>query len=363
MKNDTGGIRVLIVDDSALSRRMVREMLSGDAHIQDVETAVDPYMAVEKIRRQVPDVIVLDIEMPRMDGLQFLKRIMAQHPLPVVICSSLAAGKGDAVAEKALELGAVDIVPKPKVGGAAGVRHRMVDAVRCAAATDIRQLLARKNAAERMAATADLLLPAPCERVSVHTEPVVAVAASTGGIAAIRTLLESLPADGPAMLIVQHMPSRFTRQFAANLNDAVLPEVKEASDGDPVRRGRILFAPGNQHMVLERAGTSYSVSIREGGLVARHRPSADVLFRSVAGAAGPNSIGILLTGMGVDGATGLLEMRALGAHTIAQDEKTSVVYGMPGAAVKKGAVAESLPIGEIAAAFLKRSRNIAEGLR
>lgn len=336
------GLHILVVDDSALSRRMLCSILEKDAAVASVETAMDPYGAVEKIRRQVPDVILLDVEMPRMDGLKFLKRIMAQHPLPVIICSALTAGRGDAIAEEAMALGAVDIIPKPRMqdeGSLEAVGTRILDAVHGAAASE-------KDPVMRRGAllSADAILPPPSMRVNIKTQPVVGVAASTGGIATLRTLLEGWPADGPPMVIVQHMPARFTRNFAFDLDKSVPCGVKEAEEGDVLRDGQIYLAPGNRHTLVRRMDRSYIIALKDGPFVAHHRPSADVLFRSLAAEAGSNAVGVILTGMGDDGVAGLLEMREAGALTLAQDKESAVVYGMPGEALRRGAAQREVPL-------------------
>ncbi|MDY0162189.1 chemotaxis response regulator protein-glutamate methylesterase [Desulfobotulus sp.] len=344
------GLRVLVVDDSALARRMLCSILEKDPAISRVETATDPYGAVEKIRREVPDVILLDVEMPRMNGLKFLKRIMAQHPLPVVICSALTAGRGDAIAEEALALGAVDIIPKPKAEDAASMDvagARILDAVHAAAAAENNPVLRGGSLA-----SADAILAASTGRMNLRTQPVVAVAASTGGISTLRFLLENWPRQAPAMVIVQHMPARFTRNFAFDLNTSVACEVKEAEEGDMLREGHVYLAPGNRHTLVERRDRTYRIRLKDGPLVSRHRPSADVFFRSVAVAAGPNAIGVILTGMGDDGVTGLWEMRQAGALTLVQDRESSVVYGMPGEALRRGAGMREVPLSRMAEEIL-----------
>jgi len=343
-------IRVLIVDDSAVVRRTLEEVLQGCEGIEVMGTAPDPYVAVERIAEEVPDVIVLDVEMPRMDGLTFLQKIMEQRPIPVIICSSLAERAAETTL-KALEYGAVEIVAKPKVGTEQFLRESrelLSGAVRAAAVAKLR----RPQVVEK-ALTADAVLARGTSGAMVQTtEKVVLLGASTGGTEALRVVLEAMPADAPGIVIVQHMPEKFTTAFAARLDGLCRIEVKEAENGDTVLRGRALLAPGNKHMLLKRSGARYYVEVREGPLVCRHRPSVDVLFRSGARYAGANAVGVLMTGMGNDGAQGLKELKEAGAVTIAQDEATSVVYGMPHEAVKLGAAGRVLPLGAIAGALL-----------
>lgn len=346
-------IKVLIVDDSAVVRQVLADVLSSDPLIEVIGAAADPFVAADRIREQLPDVITLDIEMPRMDGLSFLQQIMAQHPIPVVICSSLAEA-GARSALRALELGAVDIIAKPRFGARQFLddsRLVLCEAVRAAAA--VRQRPAKPTHTVQPKLTADAVLaPGACAMLET-TEKVVVIGASTGGTEALKTLLEALPPDTPGILIVQHMPELFTRAFANRLNELCHITVKEAERGDTVLRGRALIAPGNYHMLLRRSGARYYVEIREGPLVCRHRPSVDVLFRSAARYAGKNAVGVILTGMGDDGARGMLEMKLAGAATIAQDERTSVVFGMPKEAIKLGAIDKILPLDDVAETMLR----------
>ena len=347
-------VKVLIVDDSAVVRQTLSALLSSDPEIEVIATASDPFVAVERLRHQTPDVITLDIEMPRMDGLTFLQKLMAQHPIPVVICSSLA-DDGSESALRALEQGAVDIICKPKVGTKQFLEEARVhicDVVKAAAGAR----LGRRGGAPMVQAklTADAMLAPPSSSAMLQTtEQVVAIGASTGGTEALRVFLEALPADAPGMVIVQHMPEKFTAAFARRLDSLCAVTVKEAEDNDSVVRGRVLVAPGNRHTLLKRSGARYYVEVRDGPLVSRHRPSVDVLFRSVARYAGKNAIGVIMTGMGDDGARGMAEMKQAGAPTIAQDEETCVVYGMPQEAVKHGGVDRVLPLGRIAAEVLR----------
>jgi two-component system chemotaxis response regulator CheB len=358
-------IRVLIVDDSALVRQTLSQILSNDPQIEVVATASDPFVAAERISEQVPDVITLDIEMPRMDGLTFLKKIMAQHPIPVVICSSLAQ-EGAQSTLQALEYGAVEIIAKPRVGSKQFLEESSVmlcQAVKAAAAARVRRL--SRSHAVQPKLTADAILSRATSAMLETTEKVVVIGASTGGTEALRSVLEVLPPDAPGIVIVQHMPEVFTRAFADRLDGLCRVSVKEAEPNDTVLRGRVLIAPGNHHVLLKRSGARYYVDIKDGPLVCRHRPSVDVLFRSAARYAGPNAIAVIMTGMGDDGAAGMLEMKQAGAVTIAQDEATSVVFGMPNEAIKRGAVDTIRPLPEIAGAILTSAARAAHktGLR
>jgi two-component system, chemotaxis family, protein-glutamate methylesterase/glutaminase len=348
-------IMVLIVDDSSVVRQSLSDVLSSDPEIEVLGTAGDPYIAVEKIARQVPDVITLDIEMPRMDGLTFLQKLMAQHPIPVIIISSLV-GRGSESAWKALEYGAVEIIAKPSLGTKQFLEESKIiicDAVKAAFRAGVHKRVA-PMAVPVPKLNADVMLA----RTSGHamaetTEKIIAVGASTGGTDAIRIFLEALPSDAPGIIIVQHMPEHFTRSFADRLNSLCKMTVKEAETNDSVIRGRVLIAPGSKHMLLQRSGARYFVEVRDGPLVSRHRPSVDVLFRSTARYAGKNAIGIIMTGMGDDGAKGMKEMKEVGAYTIAQDEATSIVFGMPAEAIKRGGVDKILALPLIAGDALK----------
>ncbi|MBF0679955.1 MAG: chemotaxis response regulator protein-glutamate methylesterase [Devosia sp.] len=360
-------IRVLIVDDSASVRTTLSEIIAADPDLEVMATAADPYVAVERIRQEVPDVIFLDIELPRMDGITFLKKIMAQRPIPVVICSSLAQAGSDTLMQ-ALEAGAVDVVAKPRVDTAQFLqesRMRICDAAKAAAHAKLRGL---RKAAPALTVeaklTADAIIPpfSDSRRESVMarmpvTNALVVIGASTGGTEALREVLETLPSDSPPILIVQHMPEKFTGAFARRLNTVCAVEIKEAEDGDIVQPGRVLIAPGNVHMQLVRNGSRYTIKLVEGPHISRHRPSVDILFRSTAQSAGRNAMGMLLTGMGDDGARGLLEMRQMGCHTVAQDEDTSVVFGMPKEAIQRGAAVRVLPLAKMAAEINTFSRN------
>ncbi len=351
-------IRVLIVDDSASVRMTLSEIIASDPDLEVMATAADPYVAVERIRQEVPDVMFLDIELPRMDGLTFLRKIMSQRPIPVVICSSLAEAGSDTLMQ-ALEAGAVDVVTKPRVDTAEFLkesRMRICDAAKAAAHAKFRGI---HKPAPRLTVeaklNADAIIPphsearAASQRTKMPTtEPIICIGASTGGTEALREVLEALPATTPGIIIVQHMPEKFTNAFARRLNGICAMEIKEAEDGDVVLAGRVLIAPGNQHMVLQRAGSRYTVNIVDGPHVSRHRPSVDVMFRSASQAAGKNAMGIILTGMGDDGARGLLEMRQAGSMTVAQDEESSIVFGMPKEAIQRGAAAKVVALSRVA---------------
>jgi two-component system chemotaxis response regulator CheB len=350
-------IRVLVIDDSASVRQTLVRVLQEDPDIEVMGVATDPFMAAKKIQEEIPDVITLDVEMPRMDGITFLRKLMSQRPIPVVMCSSLTEA-GSETLMQALEAGAVDVILKSKIGAADSLADdavRIREAVKSASHARLgntrRQMSTLRPGMEAPAQklTADAMLPPPTGRAMAKTtEMVVCVGASTGGTEALREFLEALPANAPGIVIVQHMPEKFTAAFAKRLNSLCEVEVKEAVNGDPVLRGHVLIAPGDSHMLLERQGARYHVSVKSGPLVSRHRPSVDVLFRSAARAAGSNAMGIIMTGMGDDGAKGMLEMHQAGAYTVAQDEATSVVFGMPKEAIAKGGVDRILPLEQIA---------------
>lgn len=349
-------IQVLIVDDSAVVRNTLAEIINADPRLAVIATAQDPFIAADKMRKQVPDVITLDVEMPRMDGLTFLEKIMTQHPIPVVMCSSLT-DKGSRSALRAMELGAVEIIAKPRLGTRTFLeesRVRICDTLCAAAGARIMRATERCKVEPKLSADAVLAKPSSHAMVST-TEKVVAVGASTGGTEALRVFLQMLPADAPGIVIVQHMPENFTRTFAERLDSLCQVTVKEAENDDTVIRGRALIAPGNRHALLKRSGARYYVEIKDGPLVSRHRPSVDVLFRSTARYAGANAVGVIMTGMGDDGAQGMLEMKEAGAFTIAQDEASCVVFGMPKEAIKKGGVDKVLPLQGIAGLVLRQT--------
>ena len=343
--NMPGPIRVLIVDDSAIVRTIFTNELARDPEIVVVGAAPDPYVARDKIVQLKPDVVLLDIEMPRMDGLTFLRKLMHFHPLPVIIVSSLTP-KGGQVALEAMDAGAVEVLCKP--GSAYSVTDMSV------------ALIDKIKAASRVRMTTGAVRPAAMAqpaRLSMTrtTDRIIAIGASTGGTQAIQEVLTRFPANAPGTVIVQHMPEHFTRSFAERLNSLCDIEVREAKDNDSVTTGLVLIAPGNYHMLLRRSGARYRVEIKPGPLVCRQRPSVDVLFKSTARYAGANAVGALLTGMGADGADGLVEMRKAGAYTIAQDEKSCVVYGMPAEGAKRGGACEIAPLDRVAESLLRHA--------
>ncbi|VTU33230.1 protein-glutamate methylesterase/protein-glutamine glutaminase [Variovorax sp. PBL-E5] len=352
-------IKVMVVDDSAVVRQVVAGLLGAAAGIEVIAAVADPLLAIERLRQQWPDVIVLDVEMPRMDGITFLRRIMQERPTPVVICSTLTE-KGARTTLEALAAGAVAIVTKPRLG----LKQFLVEAsddlvatVRSAAQARVRRITARETAPAVPVArhTADVILaPQPARAMVQTTERVVAIGTSTGGTQALEEILTALPRVSPGLVIVQHMPEKFTAAFAARLDGLCHIAVKEAEHNDRVVPGRALIAPGGRHLVLQRSGAQYRVEVVDGPLVNRHRPSVDVLFRSVAKSAGMNALGVIMTGMGDDGAAGLLEMRNAGARTVAQDEDSCVVYGMPREAIKRGGVERTVALGAMAQEILKQ---------
>ena len=346
-------IKVMIVDDSAVVRQVLAGVLATDAEIDVIGVASDPLFAMEKMERSWPDVLVLDVEMPRMDGITFLKKIMAQRPTPVVICSTLTA-KGAETTFQALAAGAVSIVTKPGSGMKSYLQDAaddLIHAVKAAARANLKCLVASAPAP-----VADSAAPARVSAMARTTDAVVAIGTSTGGTQALEQVLAALPRVCPGIVIVQHMPEKFTEAFAQRLNGLCRIEVAEARNGERVLPGRALIAPGGRHMQLVRSGAQYHVEVVDGPPVSRHRPSVDVLFRSTARFAGANALGVIMTGMGNDGARGMKEMREAGAHTIAQDEASCVVYGMPKEAVKLGAVDTVLPLSEIASAIAALAR-------
>ena len=352
-------IKVLIVDDSALVRQVVAQTLATDPGIEVIGTASDPLFALQKMKSQWPDVLVVDIEMPRMDGITFLKKIMAERPTPVVVCSSLAEAGAQATFE-ALAAGAISIITKPKFGLKSFLEdasNDIVQAVRSAARANMRAVrstaAARSSLTEQPKLTADAMLSPPSNRALERTtDQVVAIGTSTGGTQALEAVLTQLPATCLGIVIVQHMPEKFTAMFAQRLHGLCQIEVREACNGDRVIPGRALIAPGGRHMMLKRSGAQYLVEVVDGPLVNRHKPSVDVLFRSVAKFAGANALGIIMTGMGDDGARGLREMHAAGARTIAQDEASCVVFGMPKEAIKLGGVDQTIGLDQIPAAIV-----------
>lgn len=361
---DGRALHVLVVDDSAVVREVMASVLSQEPGMT-VTAAADPLIAMDKMRRARPDVILLDLELPRMHGLAFLRKLMAEDPLPVVVCSGIAdAGSGAAL--QALDEGAVDIVTKPKLRVREFLHESavlLIDTVRAAAGAHVgpRRAPARRPASAPPAKAAHP--PSPGPLLAVTTDKVVAIGASTGGTEALRGLLEAMPPGAPGIVIVQHMPEGFTAAFAQRLNDICRIEVKEAADGDRIVAGRALIAPGNRHTLVRRSGAQYLVEVTDGPLVSRHRPSVDVLFRSAAQAAGSNAVGVIMTGMGADGAAGLLEMKRAGGSTIAQDEATCVVFGMPKEAIAAGGVDEVVSLPRIPEVILSRAPALAETVR
>lgn len=350
-----GPVRVLLVDDSAVVRQALRDILGADPRFEVVGAVGDPFAAAEKLRRVLPDVIVLDVEMPRMDGLTFLRKLMAQHPIPVVICSSLVADRSETCLA-ALAAGAVDVVAKPQLGmrqfldeSAARIRETVLQAATA-------RVTRHRTEPGEPKLTADAILDPPAGAMLRTTERIVAIGASTGGTEALRLLLQAMPTDCPPIVIVQHMPENFTAAFARRLDGICAVSVSEARDGDRLLRGHALIAPGNRHTLVRRSGAVYSVEVRDGPLVSRHRPSVDVLFRSVARWAGRNAVGVIMTGMGDDGARGMKEMRDAGATTYGQDEASCIVYGMPKEAMAAGAVEQELSLAQLPAAILRAAR-------
>jgi two-component system chemotaxis response regulator CheB len=359
MKKLRTPIKVLVIDDSAVVRQVLQSILDQEPDIRVIAVASDPVFALIKMSREWPDVIVLDIEMPRMDGITFLNRIMTERPTPVVICSSLTE-KGAETTMQALAAGAVEIITKPKLGLKSFLQEssdELVNAVRAAAIANVKNLrnISRFPVPETGKLNADVILSASGNQAMAKTtERIVAIGASTGGTQAIETVLTALPRVSPGIVAVLHMPEKFTALFAERLNSLCEIEVREAKNNDRVIPGLALIAPGGRHLLLKRSGAYYFVEVLTGAPVNRHCPSVDVLFRSVAKYAGKNATGIIMTGMGDDGARGLKEMLDAGAHTVAQDEASSVVFGMPKEAIKLGAVKKTLPLSEIPQAILNK---------
>ncbi len=353
--NSTQKINVLVIDDSATVRQAFTRILASVKWIEHVTVASDPIFAMEKMDREWPDVIILDIEMPRMDGITFLKKLMEEHPTPVIICSSITQ-EGSATAIQAMGLGAVEIISKPYIGVGSFLdesAERILTAIRAASISRPRiQQKAASTVQVKEKITGKLLknLHASDSGYST-TDKIIAVGASTGGTIALETILTNLRPDIPGIIIVQHMPEKFTEAFAKRLNSICEIEVKEAENGDRVLAGRALIAPGNYHMTLARSGGHYHVEVKSGPVINHHRPSVDVLFRSVAKNAGKNALGVILTGMGDDGKAGMIEMKEAGSYNIAQDKESSVVWGMPGEAWNAGCADVLLPLDSIAAAM------------
>jgi two-component system chemotaxis response regulator CheB len=353
-------IKVMIVDDSAVVRQVLVELLGSDPGIEVIAAVADPLFAMQRMKTQWPDVVVLDVEMPRMDGVTFLRKLMHERPTPVVICSTLTESGAPATIE-ALAAGAVTVITKPKIGLKQFLNeasHELTTAIRTAARANIRRLAIRAELSSqpeiKRKHTADVILgPASDRAMTRTTDRVVALGCSTGGTQALQHVLSALPSICPPVVIVQHMPPTFTAAFAKRLDDLCRITVKEAQNNDRVVPGRALIAPGGKHLLIQRSGAQYFVEVREGPPVNRHCPSVDVLFRSTAKAAGPNALGIIMTGMGDDGARGLKEMRNAGAHTIAQDEHSCVVFGMPKEAIRMEAVERIMALDELPRAILQ----------
>ncbi|MBS0610940.1 MAG: chemotaxis response regulator protein-glutamate methylesterase [Proteobacteria bacterium] len=363
----SGKIRVIVVDDSALVRSLLSEIINRQADMECIGTANDPLIAREMIRERNPDVITLEVERPRMDGIDFLGRLMRLRPMPVVMISTLTE-RGAEVTMKALELGAVDFVAKPRVGLAGGLNElavQIVDKIRVAAAAHVRRMPARSSAAEVQADGGPALAPAanastPLGRLS--TEKLLCIGASTGGTEAIREVLVRMPADSPAIVITQHMPPGFTTSFAARLNSLCQITVKEAVNGERILPGHAYIAPGGRQFYLARSGANYVAVVDDGPPVNRHKPSVEVLFKSAAAVVGRNAYGIMLTGMGADGAAAMREMRDAGSYNYVQDEASCIVFGMPREAIAHGAADEVLPLTQIAPALIARLRGSTERL-
>jgi two-component system chemotaxis response regulator CheB len=350
--------RVVVVDDSALVRSLLTEIINQQPDMQCVGAAADPYVAREMIRELDPDVITLDVEMPRMDGIDFLGKLMRLRPMPVVMVSTLTE-RGAEVTLRALELGAVDFVAKPKIGVADGLKRLaqdITDKVRIAAKAHVRRSPSAALASGA-ASSAALHPPLPIGRLS--TEKIIFIGASTGGTEATREVLIDLPADCPAIVITQHMPPGFTKSYAARLDGLCKVRVAEARDGERILPGHAYIAPGGFHLSVERSGANYIARVQDGEPVNRHKPSVEVLFKSAARVVGPNAIGLMLTGMGADGATAMKDMRDAGSHNFAQDEASCVVFGMPREAIAAGAVHEVLPLKQLAGKLIERLRSTA----
>ena len=353
-------ITVLIVDDSALVRKLLTELLESDPEIEVIGTAIDPFQARDKIKQLNPDLITLDVEMPRMDGVTFLKNLMRLHPMPVVMISTLTE-QGAKVTLDALEYGAVDFVTKPKLDLSNSIMdyaQEIIAKVKAAAKVNVHALVHEPSpppVVEKL--TADAVLPAhQLKNIPAHlntTEKIIAIGASTGGTEAIKEVLKRLPANSPGVVIAQHIPAAFSGPFAERVNNVCAMEVCEAQDGQQILPGHAYIAPGDKHLLVQRSGARFYCALNDGPPVSRHKPSVDVLFRSVAQNVGANAIGVMLTGMGDDGANGMLEMKEAGAINLVQDEKTSVVWGMPGVAVQLGAAKMQVPLNKIASEVLK----------
>jgi two-component system chemotaxis response regulator CheB len=360
MASTSHTIKLLQVDDSAVVRQTMAKVFEKAADIELIGSAMDPLFAMEKMKKQWPDVILLDVEMPRMDGLTFLRQIMQERPTPVVICSTLT-GQGTETHMEALASGAVDIVCKPEVGVSGFLSdsaEELLQTIRAAARANMQRVKTRQPARRaEPKLTADAVIPASAPKtLGQTTDKVIAIGSSTGGTQALEQIFCNLPRTVPGIVVVQHMPENFTRSFAGRLNEISELRVKEAESGDRVVPGLALIAPGGKHLLLRRNGAQYAVEVKDGPLVSRHRPSVDVLFRSVAKTAGKNALGIILTGMGSDGAHGMKEMRDAGAETVGQDEASCVVYGMPKEAMALGGVQRQVSLDNMAGEIIRRFR-------
>lgn len=350
--------KVLIVDDSAVIRQVLSDIISKDPELEVMAAVADPIFAMRRMEQSWPDVIMLDVEMPRMDGITFLKKIMSEHPTPVVMCSTLTT-KGAETTMQAIAAGVVEIIEKPKINPKEYLSEEskiILDAVRSAAQANIKNITVSKPTSKlkvQPKLTADAMMSPASSAMKATTDRIVAMGTSTGGVQALEAVLTQLPRVCPGIVIVQHMPEKFTATFAERLNGMCELEVKEAENMDRVVQGRALIAPGGKHLTLKRSGAQYHVEVVDGPLVSRHRPSVDVLFRSVAKFAGKNALGIIMTGMGDDGAAGIKEMHDTGALTVAQDEATCVVYGMPKEAVNRGAIDKVSPLLDISNEILE----------
>lgn len=355
MNESNKKINVLIVDDSAVIRQVMSEIMENDKDL-DTDSAADPIFAMRHMEKKWPDVIVLDVEMPRMDGLTFLRKIMAERPTPVVMCSTLTTS-GAKTTLDALSAGAIDVIAKPKMKAKTLLieeNKRILDVIKSAARAKNLKKSAMAISAKAIQPikpkyNADAVISKGTRPILQSTDKIVAIGTSTGGTQALEVVLKSLPVDCPGIVVVQHMPEKFTKAFAERLNNICTVSVCEGKNGQEILKGQVIISPGGQHMTIARRGSGYTVEVIGGPLVNRHKPSVDVLFRSVAKFAGKNALGIIMTGMGDDGARGLKEIRETGAHTIGQDEATCIVYGMPNEAFKAGAVEKQVPLGNIAA--------------
>ena len=357
-------IKVLIIDDSALIRKLLTEIIGSQDDMQVVGCAPDPYVARDLIKQLGPDVLTLDVEMPRMDGLEFLEKLMRLRPMPVIMISSLTE-QGSDITFRALELGAVDFVTKPKLGISGGLQEytdEIAEKIRAAAQARIRRAPAAPRPVEPRY-DAGAVLPLVSKSHFTTTEKIICIGASTGGTEALREVLQRMPPDAPGIVVTQHMPPGFTRSFAERLNRLCAMQVKEAEGGERVLPGHVFIAPGDAHLLLKRSGANYMTELSEAPPVNRHRPAVDVLFRSAANSAGSNALAVILTGMGKDGAQGMLEMQRSGSYTIAQNEATCAVYGMPREAVEIGAVDTILPLEQIAEHLLGKLRQRGSAIR